>query len=264
MLFWLKKVVGFWLMPLPFSLALIVAGGLLWRFTKRRRLGRGLALAGALWLFACANVGIGTWMVRGLEAEFPVQPVLTAGAPLPDPLARCTFVAVLGGGHSVVPGWSANQLLSNSALARIIEGVRLIRMMPNARLIVSGPVDGKEGGPTHASLLAEVAVSLGVAPDRIIEISNAHDTEQEAVQIRGVAGDAQVALVTSAWHMHRTAALCRRQGLDVIACPSDHAALPPQLHATDFLRWNVTGLERSTKAVYEIIGDAWSRLRGKA
>jgi uncharacterized SAM-binding protein YcdF (DUF218 family) len=84
------------------------------------------------------------------------------------------------------------------------------------------------------------------------------------VQIRGVAGDAQVALVTSAWHMHRTAALCRRQGLDVIACPSDHAALPPQLHATDFLRWNVTGLERSTKAVYEIIGDAWSRLRGKA
>ena len=76
MLFWLKKVVGYWLMPLPFSLGLIVVGALLMKFTERRRLGRGLIIIGGLWLLVCTNAGIGTWMVRGLESQYPSQPAL--------------------------------------------------------------------------------------------------------------------------------------------------------------------------------------------
>lgn len=263
MLFWLKKVIGFWLMPLPFSLAMIMLGAVLWRFSARKKLGRGLALAGALWLLACSNVGVGTWLVSGLETRFPVQPVLVAGNPLPTPLARCRFVAVLGGGHSYTAGWPANHELSNSALARIVEGVRLVRQMPDARLIVSGPANASNGEPTHARILAETAISLGVPSERIIEISTARDTEQEAVALRGIVGDAPLALVTSAWHLPRAMALCRRQGLDVLACPSDYSARPPRVRAMDFVTWNLTGLERSTKAVYEHVGATWSRLRGK-
>jgi len=264
MLFWMKKVVGYWLMPLPFSLLLMVTGLLLLRFTRRRRLGRGLALAGGLWLLLCSNSGVGTWLVRGLEAEYPAQPVLVADAPLPAPLERCEFVAVLGGGNGYVTDWPANNLLSDSALSRIVEAVRLVRQMPRARLIVSGPINEERGGPSQARMLAEVAISLGVAPERIVEISSARDTEQETVAIHALTGGAPVALVTSAWHMPRAMALCHHQGLDVVACPSDYAARDLDQRFTDFFLWNLGGLERSTKAVYELIGTTWSRLRGKA
>lgn len=263
MLFWLKKTVGFWLMPLPFSLLLIVSGAALLRFTRWKKTGRILAVGGGAWLVACSNVGVGTWLVRGLESRFPSQPAFAAGAPLPAPLTRCAFVAVLGGGHRFAAGWPANHQLSDSALARIVEGVRILRQLPDARLVVSGPVDEREGGPSHARLLADVAESLGVPRNRIIEISGARDTEQEAVALRTAAGDAPVALVTSAWHLPRAMALCRRQNIDALACPADYAARPPRLRPVDFVTWNLTGLERSTKAVYELIGATWSRLRGK-
>lgn len=263
MFFWLKKVAGFWLMPLPLSLALMTAGILLLWLTKRRRSGRTLLAGGALWLAVCSNDGVGIWLIAGLESRYPAQPVLSPGAPPPAVLERCRFVVVLGGGHRYEPGWPANLQLSGSALARIVEGTRLTRNMPAVRLLVSGPAEN-DGEPTHAHLLAETAISLGVAPDRIAEISDARDTEQEAVSVRRLVGDSPVALVTSAWHMPRALALCRRAGIDALPCPADYAARPPRVRPADFLRWNIGGLERSTKAIYEHIGATWSRLRGKA
>lgn len=263
MLFWLKKVVGFWLMPVPLSLALLAAGAGLLYFTRRKKLGRGLVIAGGLWLLVCSNVGVGTWLVLGLEAHYPAQPAFSADAPLPASLARCSYVAVLGGGHGVVAGWPANNQLSESALSRIVEGVRIVRRLPDARLIVSGPADERDGGPTHASLLRDVAVSLGVPRDHIIEIDTARDTEAEAAAIGVITHGAPVALVTSAWHMPRAMALCRRQGIDALACSADFVARPPRLRWTDFAICNLDGLERSTKGIYERIGATWSHLRGK-
>jgi uncharacterized SAM-binding protein YcdF (DUF218 family) len=263
MLFWLKKAVGFWLMPLPFALGLIVIGALCWRFTKRRRLGRGLVVAGVLWVGVFSNEGVGTWLAHGLEGRFPAIPELTGETPLPDPLARCQFIVVLGGGHNYVPGWAANNELSTSALSRIVEAVRLAHRMPPARLVVSGPAD-PQGGPSHARVLADTAVALGVARDRIIEISTARDTEEEAAAVRAIVGDVPVALVTSAWHLPRAMALFHRQGVDALACPADYSARAVKVKLKDFINWNVGGLERSTKAFYERIGLIWARLRGKA
>lgn len=263
MLFELKKIVGYWLMPLPFSLGLIFVGAVLARFTRRRGLGRGMVVAGGLWLLTCSNAGVGTWLVRELEGKFPAQPALLENTPLPEALARCEFVAVLGSGHTYVPGWPANNQLSPSALARIVEGVRLVRRMPQARLIVCGPVNDRIGGPSHAHMLADVAVSFGVSRDRIIEVDAVRDTEDETTAIGKLAGAKPVALVTSAWHLPRAVNFCRAQNIDTVPCPADYAAATDRLIREDFFRWNLGGLERSTKAIYERIGATWSRLRGK-
>jgi uncharacterized SAM-binding protein YcdF (DUF218 family) len=261
-MFWLKKVIGALLMPLPLSLALIIAGISLLYFTRRDRLGRRLVAIGIAWLIICSNVGVSTWLAESLENRFPAIAELPAGSPLPAPLERCQIIVVLGGGHSPVSGWSANNQLSPSALARIVEGTRLARRLPGARLVVSGPA-APEGGPTHARLLADVAVALGVARERITEIDTARDTESEAIAVRSIAGAKPVALVTSAWHLPRATALCRRQGLDVLPCPADYAARTAGVQSMDFLLWNVGGLERSTKAIYEFLGLGWARLRGR-
>lgn len=256
MAFWLKKAIGYWLMPLPFSLALIVAGALLWRFSRWKRTARAGVITGTLWLIVCSNVGIGTWLVGRLENRFPAQPDAAA-------LARCEFIVVLGGGHTPVAAWPANNQLSHSALSRIVEGVRLAHRLPGARLIVTGPAGQAGAGPTHARLYADVAVSLGIARERVIEMPGPRDTEQEAAALRSLSLGAPVALVTSAWHLPRAMALCERRGINVLACPADFAGRPPEPRWRDFLSWNLGGLERTTKAVYEFIGATWSRLRGR-
>ncbi|MBC8041135.1 MAG: YdcF family protein, partial [Opitutaceae bacterium] len=242
---------------------LILVGAFLWRFSRFQRLARTSVLTGVIWLLACSNVGVGTWLVRGLENQFPAQPAFAPTTPPPADLARCRYIVVLGGGHTPVSAWSANNQLSTSALSRIVEGVRIARALPDAKLIVTGPSDPQKLGPSHAHIYAEVAVSLGIPRERIIEVSDPRDTEQEAVAMHAITQGAPVALVTSAWHMPRSVALCRRAGFEPVACPSDFSARPPELRFTDFLSWNLGGLERSTKAIYERIGTAWSSLRGK-
>jgi uncharacterized SAM-binding protein YcdF (DUF218 family) len=258
--FWLKKVISFWLMPLPFCLALLVAGILVAHSGRRSRLGRALIAAAAALLILFSNRWVSNRILAPLEARFPPIPELSPGAPVPGALARCRFVVVLGGGHSDIPWMPALSQLSTSALGRVAEAVRLVRVLPEARLIVSGP--GEPGRPSHAAVLAQAAASLGVDPARITLIDTAQDTEDEAAAVARIAGGAPVALVTSAWHMPRAALLFRRRGTDFLACPADfEARAGPRVNLGD-LGWDSESLERSTLAVHEWLGLLWLRLRG--
>jgi len=248
-------------MPLPVCLLLMLAG--LWLLGKkpRRNAGRTLLAAGMLLLLLASNNWVSVRLIRPLESRYPAVPELTAGAPLPASLARCRYVVVLGSGHGDVDALPATAKLSPFALARIVEGVRLLRVLPDARLIVTGP--GTDNHPTHASVLTQAAVSLGISPDRIVRIETARDTEDESQAVRQLIGDAPVALVTSAWHMPRAAALFRQAGVDLLPCPADFLAKPaPGWHAADFI-CEPDALNRSTFAVREYLGRTWIWLRGK-
>lgn len=261
-MFWLKKSISFWLMPLPLCLALILCGLLLSLVPRRSRLGRGLLAAGAALLLLFSNRAASFWMLRPFEVRYSAIPEFVAGDPLRGPLAACRFVVVLGGGHSDMSGVPATSRLSSSALGRIVEGVRLLRVLPGARLILSGP--GEPGRPTHAAVLAEAAWSLGVDPKRITLIEAALDTEDEAQAVATIAGPAPIALVTSAWHMPRAAYLFRIAGVNFVACPTDFVARRSgSLHLSD-LSWDSESLERSTLAVHETLGYIWLRLRDRA
>ncbi len=262
MLFWLKKAVSYWLMPLPFCLALLVAGLLLLRSTRHPRAGRWLLWTAALLLLAFSNKQVSVALLRPLESQYAAIPEVPSGAPVPTALAGCRTIVVLGGGHADTPGLAATQKLSASATARIVEAVRLARLLPQATLIVSGP--GAEGAPTHAAVLAAAAVSLGVEPGRIRQIDTARDTDDEAQAIRQRLGpEATFALVTSAWHMPRAVGLMRRAGLRPVACPTDFLSrVNARTTASDWL-CDVSGLEHSTWAVYERLGTLWARLQGK-
>jgi uncharacterized SAM-binding protein YcdF (DUF218 family) len=180
---------------------------------------------------------------------------------VPPALARCHFVVVLGGGHGDVAGFSATNKLSSSALARIVEGVRLARVLPQARLIVSGPA--APGFPSHAAVLAEAAVSLGLDRRRILLIDYAHDTEDESHAVKALVGAQPVALVTSAWHMPRAAALFHKAGVTILPCPADYSARPNAYFSLNDLTWDAESLNRTTYAVREDIGYLWVWLRGK-
>ena len=261
MLFWLKKFLGFWLMPLPFCLTLLVVGLWLTRSAKRARFGRALLIAATALLLLTSNKVVSQWLIGPLETRYPAIPELPAGAPPPPALAACRFVVVLGGGHSDAPGLASTQKLSDSALGRITEGVRLLRVLPTARLVISGPAVGPN--PSHATVLAQAAESLGIARDRVIYIDTARDTEDESNAVKKLTGDAPVALVTSAWHMPRAAALFHHAGVNALPCPADFKGKPNADFRWDDLNWDTPSLERSTCAVRERIGYLWIWLRGK-
>ena len=182
----LKKLISYFLMPLPACLLLLLAGWWLTRTPRRAVRGRRLLGAGILLLLLFGNETVSTWLVRPLESRYPPIPELAAGPP--PALASCRYIAVLGSGNGALPGLAATAELSSSAVARLVEAVRLLRVLPGAELILSGP--GKGPHPTHARVLAAAAVSLGVAPGRIHLIETARDTEEEAGEIRKIAGTA--------------------------------------------------------------------------
>jgi uncharacterized SAM-binding protein YcdF (DUF218 family) len=262
MLFLLKKIITFWLMPLPFCLALIIAGWWLLGSARRARCGRRLIAIGIVLLLLFTNKIVSKELLHPLEARYPAIPELRAGEPIPSRLAACRYVVVLGSGHTDMGGLSASAKLSPSGLGRLVEGVRLLRELPAARLIVSGPAFGNH--PSHAATLAQSAESLGADPSRILLIETARDTEDESAAVKAIVGDAPVALVTSAWHMPRAAARFRAAGVAFLPCPADfNTRINPEFRWND-LGWDVESLDRSTMAIHEFLGNLWLRLRGKA
>ena len=258
--FWLKKVIAFWLMPLPLCLALLTAGWWLSRWPRWTKLGRSLGATGLVLLLLFANRTVSVWLVRPIEFYYPAIPEFSPAAP-PAALAACRYVVVLGGGHGDTPGFSANNQLSSSALARIVEALRLLRARPDARLVVSGPAYGTY--PSHAAVLAKVATTFGVDPARIDQVDQGHDTEEEAFLVQGIVKDAPVALVTSAAHMRRAVGLLEKNGIHVLPCPTDYTLHPNPEWRGPELGWDLESLQRSTWAVRETIGYVWVWLRRK-
>lgn len=262
-MFELKKALTYLLMPLQFSLLLMTAGLVLLWGGRWVRWGRALLTAGVLLLLLFSHKQVGLALLRPLETQYPAIPELTPGSPPPANLAACRAIVVLGGGHSSTPGLPAVHRLSTSAASRLMESVRLARMLPEAELILTGPGLSAADSETHGMVLARAAQALGVPAGRMVLLTAARDTEEEINALRERFGDTPVAVVTSAWHMPRTMAYARKAGLNAVPCPADFTA-----RANADFRWSdwtcdLTGLERSTKGIYERLGLLWARLRGR-
>lgn len=262
MTFLLKKFVSFWLMPLPLSLALLTVGVLLLFSARRTRLGRALVIAGVALLLIFSNKVVSTALIRPLERDFPTLPEFAPGEPAPEPLARCRYIVVLGGGHGDTPGFSAVNKLSHSARARIAEGVRLAHVLPDAKLVTCGR--GAPGELDHAEILAQAAESLGIPRSRIVLLNSARDTHEESLATRALAGDEPVILVTSAWHLPRALALMRGAGVTAVPAACDHMVRPGEQRSWDDYLWDSDSIARSSRAISERLGRAWAFLRGQS
>ena len=261
MLFWLKKTVALAFLPLSF---ILLAGGLgailLW--TERwARIGRWLVGVALLALAVFANRGVAFLLMHPLESRYPPVSEAAGAGELPRGLADCRAIVVLGSGHGGPSAWPAIDRLIPSGLVRVAEAVRLARLLPAAKLIVSGNTGS--GLVSHAQVLEEAAVSLGIEPGRIVRLDTPRDTHQEVIEITKRVGDAPFALVTSAAHMPRAMALCERAGLHPFPCPAGFMLRPDAGDHVIWLSWDLDAFDCSTKAVYERLGALWERLRGQ-
>ena len=240
MLFLIKKVVGFCLMPLSLALLLAVAGAVLLWLRRWQRLARWLVTAGLAVLLLAAYGIPGGWVMRWLESRHP-------------PLTR---VAVLGGSYTHSAALPERNHAGATSLARVVEGVRIYRLQKQpCTLILSGA--GAARG------MRAVALDLGV-PDRDIVVENeSADTKDQARLLRERLGDEPFALVTSASHMPRSMGMFRKQGMQPIAAPTQYVCKAEGHWSLSSFFPKAARIETSERAAYEALGLAWARLRGQ-
>ena len=242
-LFYLKKIVGMPLMPIPLTLIGLLAGLLLLK--RRPWLGKSLIFMSALFL--------------ALTSWHPVADRLLA--PFEDDYARFDIrtpvdsVVVLGGCHSSDASVPPAAQLCSTSLFRLTEGLRILRANPQAELLVSGYA-GKDTR-SHAEVMREVAISMGTDEARIRIFPQARDTEEEAAQMAIDLTGKTFALVTDASHLPRAMTFFQHEQLSPLPAP---AVVMSQDHSD--WRINARAAVKSERAFYEGIGQAWQWLKG--
>jgi uncharacterized SAM-binding protein YcdF (DUF218 family) len=260
-MFFAKKVLSAFLLPLPASVLLLGIGlALLW-FTRRDRLGRVLLSVGfGLLLLSSYNV-VSDAFVTPLERTFePLYPRTRLDTAIRAAGQAPKWIVVLGGGDVADRRVPANDQLGDSAMSRLVEGVRLYRELPGTKLLLSG---GVGAGIKHADILGAVAELFRLPPEDVVLDRSAWDTEQEAHNLAARVGSAPFILVTSAVHMPRAVALFRRQRARPIAAPTHHYTLDTPGVSFDELLPSPSALMKMDAATHEYLGTLFSKLRGK-
>jgi uncharacterized SAM-binding protein YcdF (DUF218 family) len=75
-------------------------------------------------------------------------------------------------------------------------------------------------------------------------------------------GWTRIVLVTSASHMPRSMAAFRAVGIEPVAAPCDYTDLDP--FSSGWLLPEARALRNTTRAIHEIVGQVWYRIRGWA
>lgn len=229
---------------------ILITGILYWR--KKSKISYLLLIISTFWLLFISTPFLPNLLVSYLENQFEVLS--------PNELNDFNHpvnILVLGGGHSNDDRLPSTNQLSEVALARLVEGIRLYRQLPNSRLITSGAA-GKEGIP-QAEVLKRAAILLGIEEKNIQTQTLPKNTWAEATEYKRIFGDsAQLIIVTSATHMPRAVKLFRKAGLTPIAAPTNHLVKKGNHRDPWFWIPSSGNIRMMESAIHEYAGIVWA------
>lgn len=249
-MFELKKIVTSLMMPLPALLIVGFLGLMLIMFTMKRRTGCWIVFLSITLLFLASFQPISSRLLYPLERQY------SAFLPVQE---NIDYIMVMGSGHVVDDDLPPTSELSRTALMRLSEGIRVMRMYPGAKLILSG-YDGNTG-VSHARMLAKVALSLGVIKSEIILLETAKDTWEEAHQAANFVVDKKLVVVTSASHMPRVMAEFHSAGVEPLPAPTNYLAQKNIKQAWVKYTPSARYLEQTERYWYETLAITWRYLK---
>ncbi len=245
----LKILVAQLMMPMPLCLGLFFLGLMLgWK----RTVGRFCISLAVIFLTLLSWAPVADRLLVGFESAHP---------PLYDwPVdARPEAVMVLGAGYQPNQPWPVTGQLSDSAVNRLAEGLRLWNQAPDTLLIVSG-TDRRPEVPSMALGYESLARQLGVPEGSIHALTAPRDTGEEARAAADLLGEeAVLVLVTSASHMNRAMNHFKAAGLKPIPAPTHYLALRDDLDTLSYWVPSARHLRKSERAFYEALGSLASR-----
>ena len=244
-MFYLSRAVVELIAPFPLSIFLLILVLFLLVFRKVR-IGI-IILALALFLQIFSGYGfIVKERVIDLESRYPA--VTETGLQVLNG-KQIKSIVVLGNGHVSDRRMSAVSQLGGSSLYRLVEGVRLLQLLPEAKLIVTGGIGYDP--VANAEVVGRVALSIGVPRDRLIIENRPRDTLQEAEMLLPLLGKEEFILVTSALHMQRAMKIFQEQGMHPLAAPTDYVMKKEIVEPPGRLFPSPGNLDLSRRILYE-------------
>lgn len=232
-------------MPLSITIILFFIG-LCYLFFNNIKKAKVYLSISFIWLFLASYEPFSNYITKPLEQSY---------SSYLDIDKSIEYVLVLGSGHDTNEKLSSLSQLSQTAVTRLGEGVRIFRQLDEAKLIVSG-YSGIDSTP-HAIVSKKVAISLGVPKDKILTQSKAKDTFEEAVYAKKVIGNKKFVLVTSATHMKRAMNLFQAHGMNPIAAPTDFLVKVDG----EFLSFpHPNQLRKTNVAIHEYLGLTYNKV----
>jgi uncharacterized SAM-binding protein YcdF (DUF218 family) len=245
MIYFIKQCVGALATPLMLGLILAAAAGAV-RLRARRRIAAWMLAAAAAIIFVGAFGPVGNALLGPLERRYP---------PLPDgSLPTVGYIVVLGSGYAPRDGVPVTAALDQDGLVRIVEGVRLLRRLGAARLVLSGGAAPGETPPAFG--YAKLARDLGLDDASLVVLNGSLDTGAEARSVAALIGAAPFILVTSAYHMPRAMRLMKRAGAHPIPAPTGQLVNELANHTWRSFLPTSNGMSKTERALHEYLGIA--------
>lgn len=251
-MFFIKKIAALSLMPLPLCLWLLGFGVLLLWCRRRMGLAKILLTVVFLFLILLSFSSVANQIVKPLESLH--APLLNA-----QKVQDLNWVVVLGGGHISNQKFSSNAQLGSQSLSRLVEGIRIKKMLPGSKLLLSG--GGVYDPLPEADTMADVAHMLGVSRDDIILETQAKDTQEQAERIEEMLGPTSMILVTSAVHMPRAILVFEQVGLRPIPAPVDFSDWTRSARGPQQFFPSARELKKVEAAMHEYLGLLWLKLK---
>jgi uncharacterized SAM-binding protein YcdF (DUF218 family) len=248
-------------------LTVLLLFGLAGRLSSRLRRRAQLATAvGAALFLIFAFSPLAEVLIWGLERDY---------RPLRDPLqsASVPYVVVLGGAGEELSEFPVSNALSDETTGRLVEGLRLYRLVPGTKIVVSGGAK-RDGQAVVASLMGELLRQSGVPPEDVLIEGQSRDTYENLLEVRTVVGGRPFLLVTSACDLRRAMAVAHRLHMQAQPAPARFWSahhLKPDVDTRRFLvglakasaHPSLERLGRLQWAYHEYIGYLWYRMTGR-
>jgi uncharacterized SAM-binding protein YcdF (DUF218 family) len=244
------------IMPLPF-LGLLLVTAALFYLSGKKKTSRAMLISALVWLILISTPLLPWLLVTNLENRYPVFTTLPATEE-----QKQVHILVLGGGHTNDARLPATGKLSETALARLAEGIRIYRSIPGSTIITSG-YKGKEDVP-QATVLADAARLLGVPEEQIKSQTLPGNTYMEATEYKRLFGDTTaLVVVTSAIHIPRAMYLFQKAGLNPIPAPASHLFKKGTKRKTRSWVPSASYIGKTESAIHEYVGLLWYKLGGE-
>lgn len=262
----LKRSIEICFSPVGIMTLLFIAGLIVIAYHRTSRMGRRLLWSG-VWLYLIfLFTPLAEVLVSNLERPFPA--LLH-----PDASAGIRAIVVLSGYGEDFTFLPVTSKLSEETIARMVEGIRLYRELPGAKLVVSGGVL-RAGDRPIADLMADFAKAMGVPEAAVVIEAKSETTHENLVEVKRIIGSEPFILVTSACDLRRSIAVARKLGMKPLAAPAAIWAAQHYPAGMPWLEWSWKLIESvatpSTSrfgylqwAYHEYVGYAWYWMLGR-
>lgn len=251
-MFFFKKAISPLLYPLSLILIFLIIGLFLIWFTRRSKAGKIFLTVGTGLLCLLSYDFVPHLLLKPLEQRYPAFTTEHDVRLLIPPSTQSPWIVVLGGGHITDEKIPATSQLSESSLFRLIEGVRIHRLLPGSKMYLSGGAVYDD--ISEAELMRDVAVALGVSQNSIVLDTTSRDTREQALNITKATGGKPLLLVTSASHLPRSMLLFTDSGCSLLPIPSHHLAKQKKYTSPRDYYPSPENLLKSERAIHEYLG----------